>query len=165
VNGPTERPKGPAVPPARPTGPGKTPNEMFRPNGPVILLMAHAVRRTVGPLGRTGWWWDCRSRAYDPGWENGWPFGPDDGPFGPGKPRPAQTLHRPPQLPTPRCSAILRPCGSREPRHTLQTSSKTCLQDPPPKPRPRPTPKTSPKTRPPKKSIRLLLFALAFSGG
>jgi len=52
-----DRPKGPAVPPARPIGPGTTPNDMYRPNGPTVPLMDRAVRRTVGPLGRTMWWW------------------------------------------------------------------------------------------------------------
>jgi len=47
-----DRPKGPAVPPARPIGPGQAPNEMFRPNGPTIPLVAHAVGGTIGPLGR-----------------------------------------------------------------------------------------------------------------
>ena len=51
------RPKGPAVLPARPSGPGRTDHDMCRPNGPTIPLDARAVRGTVGPLGRSGWWW------------------------------------------------------------------------------------------------------------
>ena len=49
------------------------------------------------------------TRAYDPGWENGWPFGPEDGPFGPGisrttpTPRPAPSpLGVPPSTPSAR---------------------------------------------------------------
>ena len=45
------RPQGPAIPPARPSGPGKAPSAMCRPNGPTIPLIAHAVRRTAGPFG------------------------------------------------------------------------------------------------------------------
>jgi len=52
------RPKGPAIPPARPIGPGKTDREMYRPNGPTIPLDARVVRGTVGPLGRTVCWRD-----------------------------------------------------------------------------------------------------------
>ena len=51
------RPKGPAVLPARPSGPGRTDHDLCRPNGPTIPLDARAVRGTVGPLGRTGWGW------------------------------------------------------------------------------------------------------------
>jgi hypothetical protein len=51
------RPKGPAVLPARPSGPGRTDHDLCRPKGPTIPLDARAVRGTVGPLGRTGWWW------------------------------------------------------------------------------------------------------------
>ena len=51
------RAKGPAVLPARPSGPGRTDNDMCRPNGPTVPLDARAVRGTVGPLGRTGWGW------------------------------------------------------------------------------------------------------------
>jgi len=51
------RPKGPTVLPARPSGPGRTDRDLCRLNGPTIPLDARAVRGTVGPLGRTGWWW------------------------------------------------------------------------------------------------------------
>jgi hypothetical protein len=51
------RPKGPAVLPARPSGPGTTDHNRCRPNGPTVPLDARAVRGTVGPLGRTGWGW------------------------------------------------------------------------------------------------------------
>ena len=51
------RPKGPAVLPARPSGPGRTDHDLCRPNGPTVPLDARAVRGTVGPLGRTGWGW------------------------------------------------------------------------------------------------------------
>ncbi len=95
AQGTGDRPKGPAILPARPSGPGKTPNDMFRPNGPTNSSYGPVVCGTVGPLGRTVWWWDGPTRAYDPGWGNGWPLGPDDGPFEPEN-------HDPPGRPAPR---------------------------------------------------------------
>ena len=91
AQGTGDRPKGSAILPARPSGPGTTPNDMCRPNGPTIPLPAHTLSGTVGPLGRTGWW-DGDTRAYDPGWENGWPLGPDDGPFEPKNHDPPRSL-------------------------------------------------------------------------
>jgi hypothetical protein len=50
----------------------------------------HSPRRPYGssngrPVGPDGMLWDRHtSRAFDPGWGNGWPVGPVAGPFGPG---------------------------------------------------------------------------------
>ena len=51
--------------------------------------LPHRFRRTVGPLGLTERGGEAR-RACDPGWENGWPVGPDDDPFGPERREPHQ---------------------------------------------------------------------------
>jgi len=47
------RPKGPAVLPARVVGPGgASHHHTIRPNGPTVLRTARAMRGIVGPLGR-----------------------------------------------------------------------------------------------------------------
>jgi hypothetical protein len=75
------RPTGPAVLPARPSGPGRTDHDLCRPNGPTIPLAARAVRGTVGPLGRTGWLWQPPGPSTLAGRTAG-PLGRTDGPCG-----------------------------------------------------------------------------------
>ena len=81
-----DRPNGPGLLPARPMGPGTAPASTRFP----AQCANHSPCRPTGPsngrpVGPDEMVWDRpTSRAYDPGWGNGWPVGPDAGPFGPG---------------------------------------------------------------------------------
>jgi hypothetical protein len=77
-----------------PTGrafPQPSPSGWDTPRPPKRFLAQranHSPRRPYGswngrPVGPDGMVWDCHaSRAFDPGWGNGWPVGPVGGPFG-----------------------------------------------------------------------------------
>jgi hypothetical protein len=72
-----DRPKGPAILPARPIGPGKAPTKCPGPTGQQFFSWPTWFEERLAR-----WAGRCHfrpaTRAYDPGWGNGWPFGPDD---------------------------------------------------------------------------------------
>jgi len=79
----------------QPTVPRRSPPHSIPQRANISSALPHRFRRTVGPLGLTERGGEA-PRACDPGWENGWPVGPDDDLFGPERREP----HQHPSVPT-----------------------------------------------------------------